>query len=198
MKNFKTGFGIGLVLALLSISAAPAFGASPTVCTGTIATPTTIPGDLDVPAGKTCWLFGVEVQGPVTVEGTLYSSGAKFDMSITVIGGAIQLGSLGAEASVVGGNLTITNSPAHSIILCPNSGNMVNVISGNLTYAANSGMLYVCQASVSGNVTVSNNTGRTDLNNINTTKNLSCGGNEPAPVGSGNTARQKTGQCASL
>jgi len=86
-----------------------------------------------VPAGATCWLIGVEVPGSVTVEGTLISQGAKFDKNVTVNGGAIQLGNLNAEGSVVAGNLTITNSPLFSVISCPNSSNVGQAITGNIT-----------------------------------------------------------------
>jgi hypothetical protein len=198
--------GFAFVLALFSVSAAPAF-AGTTTCTDTISGQTS--GSLDVPAGATCRLFGGEVTGNVTVEGMLYSYGTKFDANVTVTGGVIQIANGNANYSALAGNLTITGSSGNNQIGCPNIG---NIIRGNVTFSGNSGNLYVCQATVGGSVTVSNNTRinndwsgmyAADLNNITAGKNLSCSGNlsgdgSPAVKGSGNTAVQKLGQCAGL
>jgi hypothetical protein len=199
--------GVAFVLALFSISAAPAFAGTST-CTGTISG-LTISGSLDVPAGVTCRLVGDVVTGNVTVEGILYSYGTRFDANVTVTGGVITIANGNADASALAGNLTITGSSGNNQIGCPN---FSNIIRGNVTFSGNSGNLYVCQATVGGSVTVSNNTRinndwsgmyAADLNAINAGKNLSCSGNlsadgSPAVKGSGNTAAQKLGQCAGL
>ena len=193
MKKLNGTSGTACVLALFCISAIPVFGQGSSTCIGD--TVTTVTSNLDVPAGATCRLFGVEVHGNVTVEGTLVSFSAKFDKNVSVIGGTIAIVNGNGEDSALLGNLTITGSTLPGGIFCPNS---TNVIGGNLTVAGNSGGFYVCSANVGGNVTVSSNTGRIDLNGIHAGKNLSCDGNDPAPIGTGNQATHKNGQCAGL
>jgi hypothetical protein len=199
MKKF---FGFAFVLALFSVSAVPVF-AGTTTCNG----PKTgvISGNLDVPADATCTLNWAEVTGNVTVEGILVSVTTKFDRNVTVTGGSIQIVNGWGDNSKLAGNLTITGSSANSGIYCPNTS---NVIDGNLTFTGNSGRLYVCQATVGGNVNVSDNIRNNtdfsgpqaaDLNNIKAGKNLSCDGNVPYLTGSGNTAvGQLLGQCSPL
>ena len=194
-----------LVFALLAVAAAPVFAAPPATptCTGNLASQV-ISTNLDVPAGATCQLNWVEVVGNVTVEGSLISFSSRFDKNVTVTGGSIQIVNGFGDASKLVGNLTITGSAANSNIFCPNT---TNVIGGNLSFTGNSGRLYVCQASVGGNVTVSDNIRNNtdfsgpqaaDLTNITTPKNMYCDGNVPYITGSGNTAVQKTGQCSGL
>lgn len=72
------------------LCAAPIFAQSVTTCTSTIMAPTVIAGDLNVPAGTRCTLYGlmgqiVEAQGNVTMEGTLDSWGAHFSKNIYAV-----------------------------------------------------------------------------------------------------------------
>ncbi len=196
---------VGLAFALALVSSAPALAAS-TSCT-TLVQDTVIAANLDVPAGATCTLIGDVVTGNVTVEGTLLSYGTRFDKNVTVTGGVITIGNGNGATSALAGNLTITGSPSMNYIGCPNKS---NIIQGNVTFIGNSGRLYVCQATVAGNVTVSDNIRINndwqgpqvaDLNYMTIGKNLSCSGNlqsdGPAAVtGTGNTATKKLGQCA--
>ena len=129
---------------------------------------------------------------------------SKFDRNVTVTGGVISIINGFGDQTPLVGNLTITGSAGNSGIYCPNT---TNVIRGNLTFTGNTGNLYVCQATVGGNVTVSNNNRiNTDysgwwtaaLYGITAGKNLTCEGNNPGPIGSGNTAKQLVDQCAGL
>jgi hypothetical protein len=209
-SNMKKVFGFAFVLALFSASAVPIF-AGTTKCTGQVKDQT-ISGSLDVPAGATCTLTGDVVTGNVTVEGTLFSYGTKFDGNVTVTGGVITIGNGNGASSALTGNLTITGSSGNNQIGCPNFSNIIN---GNVSFTGNSGNFYVCSAQVGGSVTVSNNTRinndysgwwTADLNYMTVTKNLSCSGNSPAPTSSSLTgstnstiiASQKLGDCAGL
>jgi hypothetical protein len=189
-----------LCAALACLAAAPAFAAGSTKCTGS-QLPAYIPGSLDIPAGQVCNLYGQEVAGNVTVEGTLNSYGTRFDGNVTVTGGVIVISNGNGQAAGLMGNLTITGSAGNSQIGCPN---ISNVIGGNLTYTGNSGNLYVCQAYVGGTVNVNNNIRinndysgpySADLENITAAKNISCSGNTLVQ-GGGLVAPQVTGDCA--
>ena len=185
---------------------APVFAAT-TTCTGEIYGPA-ISGTLDVPVGYECRLLGGVVNGNVTVEGTLHSYSTMFNGNVTVTGGVIVISNGNGAASALAGNLSITGSSGNNQIGCPNSS---NIIGGNISFIGNSGNLYVCQATVGKNVSVNNNirinqdwSGMyvADLNRI-TASQLVCQGNVSAdgsaPIkGGGDTASQKTGQCAGL
>jgi hypothetical protein len=195
--------------ALVCFAAAPAFASTPTtICTGQLAG-VYIAGALTVPAGQECKLVGSEVAGNVTVLGSLFVAGAKIDGNVSVTGGTIAI----VNSSTLMGNLAITGSAGVSGLYCPNAGQSHNIY-GNLSFSGNSGLFYVCQAVVGGNVTVANNVRINsdysgpvvaDLNNITAGKNLTCSGNVsanggPAVVTDGgpNTAVQKIGQCSGL
>jgi hypothetical protein len=131
-----------------------------------------------------------------------------FNGNVTVTGGVIVISNGNGASSAITGNLSITGSAGNNQIGCPN---ISNIIGGNISFIGNSGNFYVCQAAVGKNVTVNNNTRINndwsgmyvaDLNNI-ATSQLVCQGNVSAdgsaPIhGGGNTASQKTGQCAGL
>jgi hypothetical protein len=203
-RNKKANMNKILVFVLLAVAAAPVFAATTTTtnCTGTI-TSQAIAGNMDVPAGATCRLEGVEVVGNVTVEGILNSFSSKFDKNVTVTGaGQISL-SNGETWMPILGNLTIAGSSGNSGIYCPNHG---NVVQGNISVIGNSGSFYICSGTVNGGVTINDNTGSVDLSWLTVGKNVSCSGNDPAPhswsaqngYGSTINAQQKTGQCAGL
>ena len=188
-----------LCAALACVAAAPAFAAGSIKCTSQL--PGYIAGNLDVPAGQVCNLYGQEVAGNVTVEGTLNSYGTRFDGNATVTGGVIVISNGNGPAAGLMGNLTITGSAGNSQIGCPN---ISNYIGGNITYTGNSGNLDVCQANVGGTVNVNGNTRinndysgpySADLENIIAGKSISCSGNTLVQ-GGGLIAPQVTGDCA--
>jgi hypothetical protein len=200
MKSFLKFSSIVLCLA-----AVPLFAAPP--CTNIITT--TVSGSLDVPAGTFYCLYGVDVMGTVTVEGTLVSFSAHFHKNVNVTGGTIQIANGNGPSSAIEGNLAITGSSGNNSIGCPS---LYNLIGGNISFTQSSGNLYVCQATVLGGVTVNNNVRINNdysgpyvaaLNNITAVKNLTCDGNVSAdgsaPVqGSSIKVTQKTGQCSNL
>ena len=71
----------------------------------------TVTGNLDVPVGTYCAVWGGEVTGNVSVEGALSASSATFDRNVAVSG--------------PGSNLTLINNPSH--------------IKGNLSVTGSSG-----------------------------------------------------------
>ena len=193
------------------LCAAPIFAQTPvTTCTGMIQ-PTVITGDLDVPAGKTCTLFStpygniVEVQGNVTVQGTLVSNGTHFLKNVTANGGAISFRyDFGNQIpTIVDGDVLITNSNNFSAIT-KGTVNAQPQVKGNLTVTGNGTDpdgwfgFTAFGVVVGGNMAVSNNNAKTPIflyENV-VGKNLNCGGNNPAPTNIGNTAGQhKNGQC---
>jgi hypothetical protein len=193
------------------LCAAPIFAQSVTTCTGQIMGPTVIAGDLTVPAGARCTLFAVmgqvvEVQGNVTVEGTLDSWGAHFSKNIFAVGGNVSFrydASL-QKPTIVDGDVLITHSNAFNAIssVIPD---MPISIMGNLTVAENgidpngNFSFFAYRLKVGGNFVVSNNGGRRiSLYNNTVGKNLNCGGNNPAPEGTDNAGKHKNGQCSSL
>jgi hypothetical protein len=140
---------LAALAATSAIVAGSAFAGSGTfTCGGTSDNPQVIAdtitaSNLDVPAGTVCNIVHGEVTGTVTVEGQLNAYGSwngppvKFDKTVTVDGGTINVGNGGIN---VLGNLTIKNSAGNSII---NTETGASTIGGNLTFTNNSGHLFV-------------------------------------------------------
>src|SRR2546423_1044664 len=89
---------LSLLTALAALAAATAAAAGGTyTCTGTIGegpgfaqfTPSTIDGNVDVPAGASCTMFLVTVTGNVTVEGSLGGFGNTFEKNVIVGRGSV-------------------------------------------------------------------------------------------------------------
>jgi hypothetical protein len=137
----------------------PVFAAV-TECTGPQSNSAVFTTKLDVPVGYTCTLYGGEVQGNVTVEGSLVSFSTLYDKNVSVLGGSIEIVNGNGTGSQITGNLTIIGS-ASSGIYCPNSS---NIIGGDLTVLNSS--FYVCSATVNGDVVLSDNTGSSQINNL--------------------------------
>jgi hypothetical protein len=205
MKNLTILFS-----GLLCFVAVPVFAANPnpgggsTTCAGQQLTGV-IASNLDVPAGSFCQLNWADVQGNVTVEGTLLSFSSQFDKNVTVSGaGSITIAN-GYHDRPIKGNLNISGS-GQSGIAPANDGNNVVLGNINVTGLNNGGAFFTSQATVGGGVSVNYNFGRVDLSYLTISKNLDCNNNSPAPVswsidhgyGSSITAAGKTGQCAGL
>ena len=178
-----------------------------TTCTETMSG--LITDDLNVPAGAVCRLLGSEVAGNVTVQGSLFSYGTRFDKNVDVHGGVIVISNGNGMGSALFGNLTINGSSGNNQIGCPN---ISNEFLGNISFTGSTGTFNVCPANVKGNVIINNNTRVNldysgpyvaDLNNIVSGKNITCeanaSSNGDAPIkGSNDAAKQKLGQCAGL
>jgi len=194
------------------LCAAPIF--AQTVCDKTYNGTQVFAGGLHVPAGKTCTLFGLgswggnsEVQGNVTVEGTLLSWGAHITGSVYVNGGNIGIRySIDNQIpTVIDGDLLITNSnSANPVTKLPTAA--PPVVKGNVTVTGNGTdpekpyfSFFAYGLHVGGSMVVSNNNGPVSLYENVITGNLNCGNSsKPDPAGQGNIAKKKNGVCSAL
>jgi hypothetical protein len=201
-------FGAALAVAPLVITAGQAQAAG-NDCVG-IQTNQTFGAGLNVPAGQQCSLRGGTVVGNVTVQpgAAFVAINATVNGSVSATGAAVQL----LRTTVTGG--LVSNAPQNFQV--PNDGSLKKVfvcgstINGNVAVqnAPSFGSIEFggpnCASSGGGNTIGVN---LTDLNNVATPNHtlsgnhignvLYCAGSTP-PTGSGNTARLKAGQCASL
>jgi hypothetical protein len=131
-----------------SAAANPNANASPattgmTTCTTDGLSPSVITTNLNVPAGATCRLYGNEVKGNVTVQGTLAAFGATFDRNVSVTGGSFGGSNWGVT---IKGNLSFVDPATNS----QNGfwGNYSpNTVEGNLSYVIDSSTAYPCYQS---------------------------------------------------
>ena len=82
-----------------------------TTCTGDLPSPYVIATNLNVPAGATCRLFGNEVKGNVSVQGSLVAFGATFDRNVSVTGGSFAGENWGVT---IKGNLSFVDPATYS------------------------------------------------------------------------------------
>ena len=111
-----------------------------------------------------------------------------------VVGGGVQVVGNSLKGTEVN-DLEVARDHVHSNV----------VVRDNFRATSPEGFpIAVFRVTTEGNLEVNNNTAapapegqiRVNLNTV--TNTLACQNNEPPPVGSGNTAKKKTGQCASL
>ena len=114
-----------------------------TTCTGDLPSGSVITTNLNVPAGASCRLFGNEVKGNVSVQGSLVAFGATFDRNVSVTGGSFAGENWGVT---VKGNLSFVDPATYSY----NGfwGNYShNTVDGNLSYVIDSSTAYPCYQS---------------------------------------------------
>jgi hypothetical protein len=213
--------------ALVCLAAAPAFAQTltpPTICgtdwaTNSVIQPSTvISGNVDVPVGAMCTLYG-EVQGNVTVEGFLsVQGGAKVDNSVYVVGGQLNTSyynwivpANNMVSPQIGGDVVITNAVSDMIQFTSISGNLT--ISGNAgasivqfskvgqsaQFANNAGSITLMATTIGQNLSFSSNTGLIALSYNTINHNLTCGGNTLVPSGVGDVfGKQTNGQCSAV
>jgi hypothetical protein len=144
-------------------------------------------------------LSGTTVGGNVNVQGGGFFSISGFARIV----GNLQIQNLPASSAQnqicgvsVLGNVTYQNSNAPVEIgaasMCPG-----NTVGGDLQVGNNAGAVGIVGNIVTGNLQVQKNTGSSMVSNNNVVKNLQCSDNTTI-TGSGNTARQKQGQCAAF
>jgi len=163
-------------------------------------------GPFTVNAGEHLCFDNARVVGPVqvnaggalTVNASAVTRGIVADRSsfITICGSQIS-----GPSSSPGQGVVVTNATAPLRIGDPANSCAANRVAGDVVLTGNTAGLTLGADIVSGNVTVNNNTGSTDVIMANTIfKVLACSGNNPAPTNAGqpNTASSKSGQCASL
>ena len=207
-----TSLGQHLLASLVELSVPPASAS----CNGTFSG--TFVGNLKVSSGQTCMFVGGGVTGNIT------QTGGNLVLSGTTVGGNVQIQgggafSIGGFARIVGnlqiqslpanagqnqicganviGNLVYENSDAPVNIggaaMCPG-----NTVGGNLQVLSNAAAVGIVGNTVTGgNLQVLSDTGSTVVSGNHVAKNLQCSGNT-AITGSGNTAQQKQGQCATF
>lgn len=208
MKKVRALVVLSSVALALTLPGAVPASAAGEVCVG-IHTGATFAGGIVVPAGQRCNLIRSTVQGNAfvgrggaliavdsTITGNLQAEGAAVQLFRSSVGNNVTsirpttfptgpnsfLVKLSMCGSTVSGSVSITDAVGGGPmsvggITCANTGGG-NSIGGSLLYRNNA---------ASGHRIGDN---RVDL--------LICSGNTPSPTGSGNIARLKTGQCATL
>ncbi len=176
---------VGLAALLMAASVAQA---EERVCRGTIGAATV--DNVRVPQGASCTLNKTRVEGTVKVErnatlvantirvkGNVQSEGFKrvYLRQGSIVGGSVQL-----ENGLRGGTGQVLNSR----------------INGDLQYFSNQARMVARGSTILANFQANQNTGGLAIQNNRISENLQCQANNPAPVGSGNTAGDKEGQCA--
>jgi hypothetical protein len=165
-RNFMKRASIGVVVALSAISSVGTVGTLVGSSMASAAAPSTttttcnnavwnangnvdinhplssvISTNLYVPPGAVCGLSGNEVQGNVSVQGSLVVYGATFDKNVSVTGGSFK----GVNNAVtIAGNLSFLDPPQGSDNGFWGNQNGNNVVTGNLSYTIDSSTDYLC------------------------------------------------------
>ena len=173
-----------MAAAVLLMIPGPAHAAD-TICTGTLSPAGSPYGNVVVPAGETCSIIDVRVNGNVTVFGSLFVSAITIDTTIggninsqdgcgliEISGGIItapepSLDGAAVRRAVVGGNVNIAHCQRGTIGIGPGAPETVDgigfgprvLIGKNLKCSNNSGPCTVLQAVVGKNVELSGNGG---------------------------------------
>jgi uncharacterized repeat protein (TIGR03803 family) len=156
-------------------------------------------GNITVSNGETCeFTDGGQIFGNVYVKGgSLILTNASVLGNVQVVGGTYTLGPSLSIAS----NLTVSNIPSGSAqnTICGVQLNGDLQVNGNGTAVEIGQSSGACPGNtIGGNLQVNSNTGLVQIFNNSIRSNLQCSGNNPAPTGAGNTARNKQGQCSSF
>jgi hypothetical protein len=143
-----------------------------------------------VPSGASCTLSGVTLTGNVKVE----PRGLLVARTVN-IGGSVQATEHRAVTitanSVVTGDVQISQGGSARVASTR--------MGGTLEVESNRGTHLLSRVTVTGDMKVNSNTGVSTTIQFNRVSgNLQCQDNLPAPVGSGNTASLKEGQCQTL
>lgn len=175
---------------LALIVAMPVAMAEERECRGTIGATTV--DNLLVPKGATCTLNGTKVKGTVKV-----ANGAKLYASAIRVVGNVQ--SEGFQAVVlkadsrIGGNVQLENGQRGG-----NGKVVASRINGDLQFFSNKAKMVSRGSTILANLQAVSNTGGVVLKNNTIAENLQCKQNNTAPVGGGNRAGDKEGQCRNL
>lgn len=179
-----------LTLAATTATASPAM-AGDLECRGTLEAVTVV-GNLLVPDDAVCTLDGTQVQGSIVVKsrailqatGITATGGLQGQSPSTVVLRTSELGngvSL-SKAELNTGRIEITGTAVTGDIQLQENRNPVTLEGNDLL----------------GSVQADKNTGGVEITGNRIGNGLQCQDNRPAPVGGGNTAKQKQGQCVSL
>ena len=116
-----------------------------TTCTTDGLSPSVITTNLNVPAGATCRLYGNEVKGNVSVQGSLVAFGATFDRNVSVTGGSFAGENWGVT---IKGNLSFVDPATYSYNgFWGNQGGTTSTVDGNMSYVIDSRTASPCYQS---------------------------------------------------
>lgn len=223
MRKLIALVALALVSSILAPSASTA-AADDTECTGVLG-PVTV-DNIVVPPNAVCKLIGTQVQGNIkilenatfdatnaNIHGDVQSDKSFYtDLYIgSRVGGDVQIKNSAVDTDIcgttiigdlqlegIGGTLDAarigeTFHPA-GVTNCVAGANKV-VIGGNLQAQKNRRPVDIFGSEVGGNLQFFENFGGLIFNNL-IVGNLQCEKNDPPPLGAGNTAAAKEGQCA--
>jgi hypothetical protein len=177
----------------------------------------TFTGNVTVSAGQSCmFIGGGKITGNVSVVGGAFGlNGATVGSNLTINGGSFALASatIGGNFAVVGilpntasnsicgttvlGNLKFDNNETSVQIGSATPSSCAgNTIDGTFEALSNTNSTLIFDNSVGSNMAVNNNTGPTDVVGNNVSSTLQCLNNTQLLMGSGNTAKKKSGQCS--
>jgi hypothetical protein len=174
----------------------------------------TISGNLVVPTGAYCDLSGTHVTGNALVQpkgGLLSDNASSIDGNVRLqnngqfaefngskVGRDVRCDHCAvadAQSSTIGGSLLDDGISQGAFIRNDQIGGNL-VIWGGRTVP--NGPFDIEGNTIGSNLGFFNNRGSSTISNNAISETLACSGNQPPPAGSGNTAEQKKGQCASL
>lgn len=182
---------VALALALTALLvAATTAQAEERVCRGTIGAATV--DNLKVPQGASCTLNGTKVKGTIKVENraTLVANKVRINGNVQSEG---YKSILVRRGSIVGGSVQLKNG------LKGGSGRVLNTrVTGDLQYEENFGKMVARSNKLLANLQAVQNKGGLVISKNRISENLQCKQNNPAPIGGGNTAGDKEGQCSRL
>jgi hypothetical protein len=137
---------------------------------------------------------GATIDGNVKVE----QNAQLAAFSGTTIGGNLhcnQCEVADLHESTVNGNLEDTAVSEGAFIQNSQIGGSLHIHHGTDFFGTG---FHIDMNTIAGNMVFDQNTGASDILNNQVQGNLRCQGNNPPPVGAGNTAKSKGGQCAAL
>jgi hypothetical protein len=187
--SLSAGLFFARAVLTLAIFAPPA-QAEERVCRGPIGSTTV--DNLLVPQGASCTLNGTRVEGTVQVErnATLLASGIRVKGNVQSEGFK---NIVVREGSVVVGSVQLENGLSDGL------GQVLNSrINGDLQFFSNEARMVARGNTILANFQANQNKGGLVIKNNKIAENLQCQSNNPPPVGGGNTAGDKEGQCAKL
>ncbi len=174
----------------LLMAASPAY-ACDRVCRGTLGG-ISVPGEVVVPSGATCILYGTRVDGDGQVEGSgavLITGGARINGNVHAEDGGPRY--VQVRRSSVLGNVQVK------------SGGRVAVrhtkVDGNIQLDRSRGQIIVLGNTVDGDIQLFTNSAPAEMRNNDVGGSLQCKQNSPSPVGCSNqVAGDKEDQCRSM
>ncbi len=196
MKKILASCAAAVVATGGLLAQAPAAYAEDFECRETIGAGTIV-GNVIVPDDATCALTGTTVQGSIVVK-----SRANLDASGVSVTGGLQ-GESPASVVVQGGSsfgngislrkAEDVNDPAAGKISISNT-----TVTGDLQLEDNREPINLSTNGIVGSVQANKNTGGLEITGNQIGNGLQCQDNNPFPVGGGNVAKQKQGQCLNL